>query len=120
MSTQNTRAIAGKVVLDIGMGTGILSFLAARAGARQVYGVEACRVMTEQVTKLIERNQLESQVRILPGLMEEVQVPEQVDVIVSEWMGYMLLYESMLDSVIFARDRYLKPVSVTRRRKVPP
>ncbi len=32
---------------------------------------------------------------------------DKVDVIVSEWMGYMLLYESMLDSVIFARDKWL-------------
>lgn len=31
-----------------------------------------------------------------------------VDVIVSEWMGYMLLRESMLDSVLVARDRFLK------------
>ena len=31
----------------------------------------------------------------------------QVDIIVSEWMGYFLFYESMLDSVIFARDKYL-------------
>jgi protein arginine N-methyltransferase 1 len=32
-----------------------------------------------------------------------------VDAIVSEWMGYCLVYESMLDSVIHARDRLLKP-----------
>jgi len=31
-----------------------------------------------------------------------------VDIIVSEWMGYMLLRESMLDSVIRARDKFLK------------
>lgn len=32
----------------------------------------------------------------------------QVDIIISEWMGYFLLYESMLDTVIYARDRWLK------------
>ena len=32
-----------------------------------------------------------------------------VDIIVSEWMGYFLLYESMLDTVIFARDKWLIP-----------
>jgi len=32
-----------------------------------------------------------------------------VDIIVSEWMGYCLLYEAMLDSVLWARDHYLKP-----------
>ncbi len=30
-----------------------------------------------------------------------------MDIIISEWMGYFLLYESMLDSVLWARDRYL-------------
>lgn len=33
----------------------------------------------------------------------------QVDIIISEWMGYFLLYESMLDTVIFARDKWLAP-----------
>lgn len=32
-----------------------------------------------------------------------------VDIIISEWMGYVLLYESMFDSVIDARDKFLKP-----------
>jgi protein arginine N-methyltransferase 1 len=42
--------------------------------------------------------------------MEEVVLPvEHVDIIISEWMGYFLLYESMLDSVLWARDRYLVP-----------
>ena len=43
--------------------------------------------------------------------MEEITLPDgitQVDIIVSEWMGYCLLYETMLPSVIFARDTYLK------------
>ncbi len=34
---------------------------------------------------------------------------QQVDIIISEWMGYFLLRESMLDSVLVARDRFLKP-----------
>ena len=42
--------------------------------------------------------------------MEEVVLPvDKVDIIISEWMGYFLLYESMLDSVLYARDRYLVP-----------
>jgi len=34
-------------------------------------------------------------------------VGAQVDIIISEWMGYFLLYESMLDTVLVARDKYL-------------
>lgn len=40
--------------------------------------------------------------------MDEVKIPEKVDIIISEWMGYFLLYESMLDCVLEARDKYLK------------
>ena len=33
----------------------------------------------------------------------------QVDIIISEWMGYCLFYESMLDTVLYARDKWLAP-----------
>lgn len=49
----------------------------------------------------------------MKGKLEEVDLglgPNgKVDIIVSEWMGYFLLYESMLDTVLLARDKYLKP-----------
>lgn len=42
--------------------------------------------------------------------MEEIVLPvDKVDIIISEWMGYFLLYESMLDTVLWARDKYLVP-----------
>jgi protein arginine N-methyltransferase 3 len=43
---------------------------------------------------------------------KEISLPddvEHVDIITSEWMGYALLYESMFDSVLQVRDRFLKP-----------
>lgn len=51
---------------------------------------------------------------MLRGKVETIMLPGEyasvkVDVIISEWMGYALLYESMLDSVLVARDRFLKP-----------
>ena len=47
-------------------------------------------------------------ITLIQGKVEEVQLPvSEVDVIVSEWMGYCLFYESMLDTVIFARDKWL-------------
>lgn len=52
-----------------------------------------------------------SEVTLIKGKIEEVELPvETVDVIVSEWMGYCLFYESMLDTVIFARDKWLVSV----------
>lgn len=53
----------------------------------------------------MKANGLSDKVVVMQCLLEEVELPEKVDVIVSEWMGYCLLYESMLSSVINARDR---------------
>ena len=53
--------------------------------------------------------QLGSVVEVIQGTIETVDIPEKVDIIISEWMGYFLLRESMLDSVLVARDKYLKP-----------
>ena len=47
-------------------------------------------------------------ITIFRGKVEEVELPvEKVDIIISEWMGYCLFYESMLNTVIFARDKWL-------------
>lgn len=47
---------------------------------------------------------------MVKGKLEEADLPiKQYDIIISEWMGYFLLYESMLDTVLEARDKYLKP-----------
>lgn len=47
-------------------------------------------------------------VTIIKGKVEEVELPvEGVDIIISEWMGYCLFYESMLNTVIYARDKWL-------------
>ena len=51
---------------------------------------------------------MENKIKLVRGRIEEVTLGEPVvDVLVSEWMGYFLLYESMLDTVLWARDRYL-------------
>lgn len=59
---------------------------------------------------------MKDKITFLKGKIEEVKLPvEHVDVIISEWMGYFLLFESMLDSVLFARDRYLTPKTGVRK-----
>ncbi|EIN12179.1 S-adenosyl-L-methionine-dependent methyltransferase [Punctularia strigosozonata HHB-11173 SS5] len=97
------------VVLDVGCGTGILSLFAARSGAKHVYAVDASPV-AEKAKKIVEANDLSDVITVIRGKIEDITLPvEHVDVIISEWMGYALLYESMLDSVLVARDRFLKP-----------
>lgn len=44
----------------------------------------------------------------MKGKVEEIKLPvDKVDVIISEWMGYFLVYESMLDTILYARDKWL-------------
>ena len=104
---KNPKMFKDKVILDVGCGTGILSLFAAKCGAKKVYAVEKSTI-GNYAKKIIEKNCFSNQITLLQGTIEEVTIPEKVDVIISEWMGYCLLYESMLNSVIFARDKYLK------------
>lgn len=103
----NRSCFEGKVVMDVGAGTCILAIFAAQAGAKHVYAVEATD-MAERGRKLVNANGLGEIITVIQGTVETTELPCKVDVIVSEWMGYLLLRESMLDSVLFARDKYLK------------
>merc|ERR1711916_139889 len=100
---QNPHLFRDKVVMDIGCGTGILSMFCVQAGAKHVYAME-CSAIVEQARLIAEANGMADKITFIQGKVEGV---ETVDVIVSEWMGYFLLYESMLNTVIFARDKWL-------------
>ncbi|RKP36259.1 arginine N-methyltransferase, partial [Dimargaris cristalligena] len=105
----NKDIFKGKVVLDVGCGTGILSMFAARAGARQVFAVDNSDIIDKTHQTIIE-NQLDGVITLIKGKIEEITLPvSHVDIIISEWMGYFLLFEAMLDSVLVARDRWLLP-----------
>nr|CAD7260629.1 unnamed protein product [Timema shepardi] len=106
---ENQATMAGKSVLDLGCGTGILSMFAASAGALHVVGIDQSDIIYHAMD-IIRENHLSSKVQLVKGRLEDTNLPiEKVDVIVSEWMGYFLLFEGMLDSVIYARDHYLSP-----------
>lgn len=58
--------------------------------------------------EIVKVNGLSEKITLIQGKMEEIELPyPKVDIIISEWMGYFLLYESMLDTVLYARDKYL-------------
>ncbi|EEB95768.1 hypothetical protein MPER_05210, partial [Moniliophthora perniciosa FA553] len=90
----------GATVLDVGCGTAILSLFAARAGAKRVIAVDASDIASK-AESIVRANGLQNLITVINGKIEDIKLPEdieKVDVIISEWMGYALLYESMLDS----------------------
>eukprot|EP00695_Tsukubamonas_globosa_P000179 TRINITY_DN1132_c0_g1_i1.p1 TRINITY_DN1132_c0_g1~~TRINITY_DN1132_c0_g1_i1.p1 ORF type:complete len:343 (-),score=175.42 TRINITY_DN1132_c0_g1_i1:169-1197(-) len=105
----NRHLFKDKIVLDVGCGTGILSMFAAKAGAKMVIGVDMSGII-EQAKEIVKVNGLDHIVTLIRGKVEEIELPvPKVDIIISEWMGYFLLYESMLDTVLYARDKWLVP-----------
>lgn len=95
----------------MGSGTGILSIFAAQAGAKKVFAVEASNVANLS-REIIEENNFSDVISVHKCRIEDFVLPDglrYVDCIVSEWMGFYLLHEGMLDSVLLARDRFLKP-----------
>ncbi len=107
----------GDVVLDVGAGSGVLSLFAARAGAARVYAVEQTSVAV-LAQDLAAANGVANIVNVIHGDVMDVEPPEPVDVIVSEWLGGFGIDEGMLVPVIVARDRWLKPGGVMIPRSV--
>jgi len=103
----NKHLFEDKIVLNVGCGTGLMCMLVAQAGAKTVIGIDKS-AMADQAREIVKDNKLEDSIIIIRGDVQDVSLPvNEVDVIIAEWMGYSLYSNSMLESVIFARDKWL-------------
>lgn len=99
---------AGHVVLDVGTGTGILAMLAAKAGAKKVYGIDLTDI-AEVAAELAQINGLTDTVEFIRGAADELVLDEKADLLVSEWLGSGVFAEGILHAVLAARDKNLAP-----------
>jgi len=96
------------VVLDAGAGLGVLGIAAAKAGARKVYLIEPSPVahLAQEIARI---NGVADRVVVLRGRIEDVSLPEKVDLITSVFTGNSLFSEDLLPSLYRARDKWLQP-----------
>ena len=97
----------GDVVVDLGTGTGLLAFMASRAGAKKVYAVEHSDFI--EIAREIAHHNGFTNIEFVQANSREFTPPEKVDVVLHEQMGDELFNENMVQNLLDVRDRFLRP-----------
>lgn len=95
------------VVLDLGAGTGVLSFFACEAGAARVYAVEE-QHMADVIRLLSKENGFADRIVVLHEHSSKIELPERASVLVTETMGAFGFEEQIASSILDARQRLLR------------
>ncbi len=101
----------GAVVLDIGTGTGFFAVLACQFGAKKVYAIEPDDAICIARQVAIDNN-CADKIEFIQALSTQIELPERVDVIISDLRGVIPLHQYHLAAVADARRRFLKPGGV--------
>lgn len=101
-----------KVIMDVGSGSGLLAFFAIQAGAKKVYAVEA-GCMHEVIGMLARANGWGDKVVVINKVLQDMTEDDcplnSVDTMVAETLGTFLFGERGIETMLVARDRFLKP-----------
>jgi len=98
----------GDVVLEVGCGPGVFALLACRAGARKVYAIDSGEIV-HHARELAVANGLADRLEFLHGDSRKVQLPERVNVIVSDIRGSLPFFDHAICTIEDARQRFLAP-----------
>lgn len=93
------------IVVEIGAGSGILSIMAAKAGAKHVYAIEGSEHFVEIARENAKINGVEDKVTVIHGMSTQVQLPEKATVLLGEILGTMLDGESATTYYYDAKKR---------------
>jgi SAM-dependent methyltransferase len=107
----------GDIVLDLGCGSGILSFFACQAGAAHVYAIDRGH-MADIASFLSRHLGFADRITVLHAESSRVDLPRRADVLVTEIMGVSGFDEGILGHVLDARARLLQPAAVILPRRV--
>jgi hypothetical protein len=105
------------VVLDLGTGSGILSFFACEAGARRVFAVDATH-SADLASFLARHLGFADRIQVIHDRSTNVELPERADLLVTETLGAFGLNEQIVSSVIDARARLLTADAVIIPRSI--
>jgi protein arginine N-methyltransferase 1 len=98
----------GMVVLDLGTGTGVMGLFALQAGAKHLYAIDVNSAMIENASHTFDTNWFSGRYSVFNALSYEVNLPEKVDVIISEILGSLGDNEDFVPILADARQRFLK------------
>jgi amino acid adenylation domain-containing protein len=111
------RAVAGKVVLDLGTGAdAVLARFCVDAGAQRVYAIEANTSAYRRAAALVETLGLHDRIVVVHADSRRAKLPEPVDVCVSEIIGSVASSEGVI-SVLNDARRFLKPAGTMIPRR---
>lgn len=96
----------GAVVVDVGSGSGILSFLACQAGAARVYAIDPAAAIV--AAEAVARHNGYDQIRFYRQDSRAVRLDEQADVVLCEGLGNFFVSDQMLNVLVDAQ-RFCKP-----------
>lgn len=109
-------SIAGKTILDIGAGSGLLSMMAAKRGAAHVYACEMVMPVAEKAAEIVAANGYTDQITIIPKLSHDLRVgvdmPSRAEVLISETIDCGFVGEGFLRALQHARAHLLRPDAV--------
>ena len=105
-----SQAAPGRVCLDLGTGAlALLAVMAAQAGARHVYAIEANQEAAGQAQATVDELGLSEQITVLHGYSTDVQLPERAELLIHEIIGEVAGCEGVVAAVLDAKSRHLLP-----------
>jgi hypothetical protein len=106
------RAAPGRTCLDVGTGAlALLALLAARAGARHVYAIEANSQAASAAREAVAAAGLAERVTVVEGYSTDVTLPEPVDLLLHEIFGEVAGAEGVVFAIADAARRHLAPIA---------